>query len=66
MTKTAKNLMLSNEVRLPEHLLYRPNTYEPNLQETYAAELADRIKAERNKLRSQQLQLHKADRHEVC
>ena len=56
--------MLERETRLPEQLMYRPAAGETTSRESYAAELACRIKAAHDKLRTQQLQLKKGDRQE--
>ena len=64
MAETANYLMLRKEVRILEHLLYGPHTYEPTSLERYTAELAASIKTVHNKLRSQQLQLRTTDLEE--
>ena len=64
MAETANYLMLRKEVKILEHLLYGPHTYEPTSQEWYTAELAVRIETVHNKLRSLQLLLRTTDLEE--
>ena len=55
--ETANFMMLRREARLPEHLMYRPAAGETTSRESYAMELACRMKAAHDKLRVQRLQL---------
>ena len=57
-------MMLSREVRLPEHLMYEPAASDTTSRERYATELADRMEEAHDKLRGQQLQLRTGDRQE--
>ena len=55
--KTANFMMLGWEARLPEHVMYGPAASDTTSKEKYAADLADRMKAAHDKLKTQQLQL---------
>ena len=62
--ETANFMMLGRETRLPEHLMYGPAADRNSSRESYAADLANRMKAAHHKLRAQHLQMRAGDRQE--
>ena len=57
--------MLGIEIRLPEHLLYKPAADIAPSKESYANELPTWIETMHKMLKAQQLQLQRQDRHEA-
>ena len=62
--ETANFMMLGQEARLLEHLIYGPAAGETTYRESDAAELACCMETAHDKLRVQQLQLRTEDRQE--
>ena len=62
--ETPNFLMLGREVRLPEHLLYGPNTDKNVSREQYAVDLQKRLDTAHCLLREKQLDVRTADRQE--
>ena len=61
-TETTNFLMLGSEIRLPEHLLYKPAADIAPSKENYAIELPTWIETMHKMLKAQQLQLRTQDR----